>query len=97
MSEWTVLIKTILESNPGLFDQMVLRRKRKYISHLSEVFRLSRIDLENAWDLIQTTQRPWMIPGTLQAICTKFRSEGIEFSIERISEMMVTSSGNIEA
>lgn len=97
MNDMMVLMRALMESNPDLFDQMALRTKRKYIEHLSEVFSFRRIDLEGAWDLIQTTQRPGLVPGTLHAICAKFRSEGSGFSIERIAEAMVVSSGSIEA
>jgi hypothetical protein len=90
-------MKALMESNPELLDQMAIRSKKRYLLYLSEVFRFSRRDLENAWDLIQSTQRPGLVPGRLRAICIKFQSEGNGFSVERIAEAMVISSGSIEA
>lgn len=97
MNETVELMRTLMEANSELLDHMVLRTKRKYISHLSEKFGFSRMDLENAWELIQAIKRPGRVPGILHSICAKFRSEGSGFSIERIAEAMVVSSGSIEA
>jgi hypothetical protein len=94
MSEMKVLMKSIMIS-PSLLDEMALRTKRRYITHLSEVFNVSRMDLENAWDLLQTTYRPGKIPGLLHAICQIFI--GRAFSVDQIAEAMVLQGGSVEA